>query len=183
MDRKKLYIDFDLTIANSIKKIVELYDLDYHLYKDYKKIHWTDINTYGFEELMLINQDIVLDYFDDHRFFYKLEYMDNAQEVLDKLKDEYDITVVSLGRTMNLHYKREWLQHNLPYVKFIGLDLSLKNKSSVDMSDGTLIDDNAENLIHSNAAEKIVFGEEYPWSICSGIERCYNFTEIYNRLM
>ena len=103
---KKLYLDFDLTIVNSIEKIVSLYDIDYHIYKDYHKVHCTDINTYGFEELTLINKDMVLDYFDDHRFFYKLQYMDNAQEVLDKLKDKYDITIVSFGRQMNLHYKR-----------------------------------------------------------------------------
>jgi 5'(3')-deoxyribonucleotidase len=98
----KLFLDFDLTIVNSIKKIVELYDTDFQLYRDYKKVHWTDINTYGFDELTLINKDIVLDYFDDHRFFYKLEYMDNAKEVLEKLKEKYNITVVSLGKEMNL---------------------------------------------------------------------------------
>jgi 5'(3')-deoxyribonucleotidase len=182
---EKLYLDFDLTIVNSIEKIVSLYDIDYHLYKDYQKVHWTDISTYGFEELTLINKDIILNYFDDHRFFYKLKYMDNAQEVLDRLKDTYDITIVSLGRQMNLHYKREWINNNLPYCKFIGVDLSENGKQMVDISDGTLIDDNVDMLNSCNASQKIIFGEEYPWNTDNKYEyhRCYNWTEVYSYLL
>lgn len=185
MTKQKLFLDFDLVIANSIKKIVELYDTDFHLYKDYKKVHWTDINTYGFEELTLINKDIVLDYFDDHRFFQNLEYMDNAKEVIYKLKDRYEIVVCSMGRKMNLLYKKEWIDKNLPFTKFIGIDLNKNSKQSVDMSNGIHIDDNVEMLNSSTAATKIVFGDLYPWN-CNNpnmYHRCWNWTEIENLLL
>jgi 5'(3')-deoxyribonucleotidase len=86
MNKKKIITDFDGTVANSIKKIVQLYDEDFHLYSNYRKIHWTNINTWEFKELSLANKNIILDYFSDFRFFQNLEFMDNAYEILNKLK-------------------------------------------------------------------------------------------------
>lgn len=174
-----------MTIVNSIKKIVELYSIDFQFYKEYKPIHWTDINTYGFEELKLINKDIVLDYFDDHRFFYRLEYMDNAKEVLDKLKDKYEITICSLGRKMNLYYKQEWISNHLPYANFIGVELDKVDKAKVDMSGGILIDDNVSMLNSSSATCKLIFGDKYPWNSDNPnmYHRCWNWTEVEKMLL
>jgi 5'(3')-deoxyribonucleotidase len=182
---QKLILDFDLTIVNSIKKIVELYDTDFNLYKNYKKVHWTNINTYSFDELTLINRDIVLDYFDDHRFFYKLEYMDNAKEVLDKLKNKYELIVCSMGRQMNLYYKKEWLNNNLPYIKFEGVDLNHGNKQSIDMSGAIILDDNIDNLHNCNADVKLIFGDKYPWNSNNPnmYHRCWNWIEVEKLLL
>lgn len=46
--KPKLFLDLDNTTINSIKKIVELYDKDFGKYKNYKPVHWTEINTYEF---------------------------------------------------------------------------------------------------------------------------------------
>ena len=67
--KPKLFLDLDCTTINSTKKIVELYNKDFWKYKNYKPVHWTEIDTYEFKELNLINKKIALDYFDDHRFF------------------------------------------------------------------------------------------------------------------
>lgn len=175
----KLIFDFDNTIVNATKKIVELYDTDFWKYKNYKPIHWTEINTYGFKELNLINEKIVLDYFDDHRFFINLEYMENAKEVLDELSSIYEIHICSLGRKMNLHHKNEWIKKNIPYANFIGVDLSLGDKSSVDMSGGIVLDDNIEMLHSTNADIKVIYGDIYPWNENNiyNYPRCYNWYE------
>ena len=185
MTKQKLYLDFDCTVCNSIKKIVELYDLDYQFYKGYRKTHWTDINTYDFEELTLIDKYMLLDLFDDHRFFYQLDYMDNAEEVIDKLKDKYEVIICSLGRKMNLYYKQEWIRNHLPYAKFIGIDLSESNKATVNMDNGIHIDDNVEMLNSSSALTKIIFGDPYSWNIDNPnmYHRCYNWTEIEKMLL
>lgn len=157
---------------------MELYDKDFWKYKNYKKIHWTEINTYGFKELTLINQNIVLDYFDDHRFFINLEYMENAKEVLDELKDEYEINICSLGRKRNLYLKEEWISKNIPYANFIGVDLSNKDKRSIDMSNGILLDDHINMLDNSNAKVKLLYGD-FAWNenIIHNYQKCYNWYE------
>lgn len=182
ISKQILYIDFDLTIVNSIKQIVSLYDKDFHLYENYKKVHWTEIETYDFQELELINKNIVLDYFDDHRFFENLEFMDNAEDILLKLNSQYQIYVCSLGRQMNLHYKRRWLDKHLRYTEFIGVNYNNDNKKSIDMSDGIIIDDMANNLLTSNAKDKICFGDIYDWNKDWNSKRCFNWNEVIKYL-
>jgi len=185
MNKQKLIIDFDGTIVNSTKKIVELYDRDFYKYDNYKKLHWTDINTYGFEELTLANKNIVLDYFDDHRFFIDLEYMENAKEVLDELKDEYEINICSIGRKMNLYYKKQWIEKNIPYANFIGIDLSKGDKSSIDMSDClVMLDDNIDMLHSVNIKHKVIYGDELAWNVNNiyNYPRCFNWYEFKNYL-
>jgi 5'(3')-deoxyribonucleotidase len=158
---------------------VELYDKDFWKYKNYKKIHWTEINTYDFKELTLINQNIVLDYFDDHRFFINLEYMENAKEVLDELKDEYEINICSLGRKRNLYLKEEWISKNIPYANFMGVNLDQGNKSNIDMSGGIALDDHIGMLYSNNADIKIIYGDVYNWNKNNiyNYPRCYNWYE------
>jgi 5'(3')-deoxyribonucleotidase len=182
---KKLYVDFDGTLINSIKKIVSLYDLDYSNEANYKKVHWTDINSWGFNELKLTDKDKINGYFCDPRFFdNNLEYMDNAYEVINRLKEYYYIYIVSMGLTVNLSLKNTWLRKNLPFAEFIGCNLNdFSNKSHLDLSDGTLIDDVAENLDFCNAEEKIVFGDIYPWNKESKYIRKYNWTDSEKYLM
>lgn len=180
MNKRKLYLDFDNTIVNATKKIVELYDKDFWKYKNYTPTHWININTYSFDELALINKDIVLDYFDDHRFFINLEYMENAKEVLDELKDYYEINICSIGRKMNLYNKKQWIEKNLSYAKFIGIDLKYGNKSSVDMSGNgsVILDDNIDMLYSSNADIKVIYGD-FSWSENNIYDypRCFNWYE------
>ena len=180
MKEQKLIIDFDGTIINATKKIVELYDTDFCKYSNHTPIHWTDINTYEFEELTLINKDIVLDYFDDYRFFIDLEYMENAKEVLDELKDEYEINICSIGRKRNLYFKYEWIKNNIPYANFIGIDLSKGDKSSVDMSDYlVMLDDNIDMLHSANIKHKVIYGDELSWNVNNiyNYPRCFNWYE------
>ena len=110
--------------------------------------------------------------------------MDWAKEILDELKDNYDITIVSSGYSPNLRAKEIWIRKNLPYCDFIGVNLKeYKDKSHVDMSsDVIFIDDSANNLITSNAKLKICFGDKYPWNKdWTGI-RCANWNDVHNFL-
>ena len=185
MGKRKLIIDFDGVITNATKKIVELYDTDFCRYKNYNPIHWTNINTYGFEELTLINRDIVLDYFDDHRFFINLEYNENAKEVLDELKDEYEIIICSIGRKRNLYFKHEWIKKNLPYTNFIGVGLSKGDKSCIDMSDClVMLDDNIDMLHSTNIKHKVIYGDVLAWNANNiyNYPRCFNWYEFKNYL-
>lgn len=109
--------------------------------------------------------------------------MDWSKEVLNKLKDKYEITIISSGYSPNLIGKELWINKHLPYCKFIGVNLKkYKDKSHIDMSDGIFIDDSANNLITSSAKKKICFGELYPWNEKWDRTRCFNWIDIYNIL-
>ena len=160
-----------------------MYNEDFQYYKKFIPINWTDVNTWNFTECNCASPEYINTYFNQQRFFDKIEYIDWAKETLDKLKDIYDITIVSSGYSPNLKAKEKWLQENLPYCKFIGVNLKeYENKSHIDMSDGIFVDDSAQNLFTSNAKVKICFGDEYEWNKNWNGIRCFNWCELYNFL-
>ena len=162
----KIYCDFDGCIVNSIASICSLYNEDFKFYDGFEPVKWWEVNTWDFDECNCANREYIDNYFCQQRFFDKLTYMDWAKETLDELKDEYEIIIVSTGLMPNLRAKEEWIKENLPYCKFIGVDLEkYPDKSHIDMSDGLLfLDDVSANLKTSNAPIKACFGEEYSWN-------------------
>lgn len=107
--------------------------------------------------------------------------MDWAEEILDELKDEYEITIVSCGYSPNLRAKELWIKEHLPYCKFIGVNFKeYSDKSHIDMSDGIFIDDSFKNLETSNAKYKICFGDEYEWNKDNTYIRLYNWNDVDN---
>ena len=107
-----------------------------------------------------------------------------AKETIEKLAQEYDIKIVSMGYKPNLRLKEEWIKKNLPGIDFIGVNLKKhKDKSHIDMSNGVLIDDNANMLTTSNAKCKICFGETYKWNEeWTGI-RTINWVDVGKQLL
>ena len=184
MSKPNLYLDIDGVIIDTIKCIVGLYNDDFYYYKDYKRIYPEDINTYDFSECMCANKDFINTYFNTKRFFDNVEFMENAQETIYMLNNFYNITLVSHGFSPNLRAKVDWINYNLPFVKFIGINLKESNdKSSVDMSNGIFVDDKVSNLISSNAKEKIIFGKKYPWNIeDNGYKRFETWIKLYTYL-
>ena len=105
--------------------------------------------------------------------------MDWAKETLDELKDDYEITIVSSGYSPNLKAKEIWINKNIPYCKFIGVNLKEhEDKSHIFMSDGIFIDDSSKNLITSNALVNICFGDKYLWNEDWIGFRCNNWNDI-----
>ena len=166
-------------IVNTIKAIVDLYNEDFQYYKKFKPINWWEINTWDFTECNCATPEYINTYFNQQRFFNRIEYMDWAKKILDELSDDYDITIVSSGYSPNLVAKALWINNNLPYCKFIGVNLKeYKDKSHIDMSDGIFIDDSSHNLITSNAKINICFGDKYEWNKDWIGIRCANWHDI-----
>jgi 5'(3')-deoxyribonucleotidase len=106
--------------------------------------------------------------------------MDNAEEVLKRLKDKYKIIVVSCGYSPNLIAKRRWVEINMPYVQFVGVDFKKhEDKKHVLMgSDSIFIDDSLKMLNSSDAKYKICFGDYYLWNCKWDGMRCFNWYEV-----
>lgn len=164
--------------------MVSLYNEDFKYYKDFRPIHWTEVNTWDFTELKCATKEYINTYFNQPRFYEKLRFMENAKYVLDKLSTKYNIIIVSMGYSPNLVGKELWIKENIPYAKFVGCNLKeYEDKSHIDMSGGILIDDNSKNLITCNADEKILYGDTYPWNEDWNGNRSYNWTEVEHILL
>lgn len=182
-DIKTLYIDMDGVAINTIEAIVRMYDDDFSTYTDYKKIPWTEINTWEFTELGCASSEYINMYFNQKRFFDFVQPMDNFDEIVNRLKDRFSIKLCSMGYTPNLRRKELYIQEHYPFAEFIGVNFkSFPDKSHIDMSDGVIIDDSISNLQHSNAQLKILFGEDYPWNKGWTGFRCYNWYDVERSL-
>lgn len=166
-------------MVNTIAAICLLYNEDFKYYTKFTPVNWWEVNTWDFSECTCTNREYINNYFNQPRFFKNITYMDWANEILEELKDEYNITIVSMGYTPNLRAKEEWIKENLPFCNFIGVNMKEhSDKSHLDLSDSVFIDDSSTNLKTSNALVNICFGESYPWNKdWTGI-RCKNWNDI-----
>ena len=161
------FIDLDCVTLETVRCIVELYDLDFHDKPGYKKVDWTKIDSWDFLELSLATKEVIDGYFNQQRFFDRVEMIDGAKEAIDYLSNFYNIVFVSHGEDLNLHLKEKYVNEHFPYARFIGVKLSENHdKSCVDMSGegNVFIDDMPKNILGSNADIRICFGKDYEWN-------------------
>lgn len=179
MKINRLIVDFDGTLVNTVKAITELYNEDFCAYKKFKKVDWLSVNTWGFEELSCASEKYIDTYFNQPRFFEKLEFMPGAVEALYELKHIFsEIIVVSMGYSPNLRLKKFWMNEHLPEIKFLGCNLKkYPDKSHIDMRRDFLIDDSSKNLFTSNATTKICYGLERSWNSDWTGTRCKNWND------
>ena len=105
----KYFVDYDGTLMNSIKAITDTYNEDFRHYKKFKPIHWTDIETWDFQELNCTTPEYINYYFNQPRFFERIEYMPWAREALEEMRKDGEIFIVSAGYSPNLSLKASWI--------------------------------------------------------------------------
>lgn len=182
--KSKLYLDFDNTIVDSIGAICSCYNEDFRYYKKFVPVNPCDVDTYDFKELTLASKHYVDHLFNRPRFFERLQFLENAEEALEILKDRYDIYIVSLGYNPNIRQKEIWIKEHMPYVKGMYL-INMKkhvDKSHIDLSDGIFIDDSARVLSNTNAKKKYLFGDFYSWNKEWSGDRLHNWYEVLAEL-
>ena len=169
-DIKTLYIDMDGVAINTIEAIVRMYDDDFSTYTDYKKIPWTEINTWDFTELKCASSEYINMYFNQKRFFDFVQPMDNFDEIVNRLKDRFSIKLCSMGYTPNLRRKELYIQEHYPFAEFIGVNFkSFPDKSHIDMSDGVIID--GENGFLSPQGDAKALAEKLKYVSCLDVSK------------
>ena len=148
----KWYIDFDEVLVNSIEAVLFILNNRYN-----KNVKSSEILRWDFSDKFdMLGETEIEDIFESEEFFDSLKWKDGAKKFL--LEHSENGTIVTRGSEKNLQLKREWLSlEKCGEIKFIGLIGVEANKSSVDMSDGILLDDNQHNLYSSNAKHKVLF--------------------------
>jgi 5'(3')-deoxyribonucleotidase len=186
---KKLYLDFDCTIADSVKTYCSVYNLSYREKQGFKEADYNKVNRYDLKDQchLVDHQETI---FSNEEFFKHLEFMPHAKEVIERLGSKYDLAICSLGTLDNISYKAQWIKNNLPFIKNVILVSSAvaisgikMDKSSVNMKDSIFIDDHAENLLSTNAELKICFGKKYEWNKSWTGQRCFDWREVEKLLL
>lgn len=186
MNRRKLFVDYDGVIVNTISAITSLYNTDFAAYDGFKPIDWHDVKTWEFIELDCATPEYIDTYFNQPRFFDVVEFFPFALLGLEKLNEYYEISVVSSGNPPNLKLKEQWVANVMPYASFIGVDMnkySDKSHVRMDYVNSVFIDDLSNNLRKSDAALKICFGEIYPWNDDWDGIRCNSWADIVQYLL
>lgn len=182
---KSIYLDYDGVIVNTVETIVSLYNEDFKYYKKFKFVPWYQVYTWNFTECNCASKKYIDTYFNTPRFFHRLQFMEPCtKDIIYKLREVYNVKIVSMGKHANLKLKEEWIEKNLPGIEFVGLDLKkFKDKSSIDMKDGLLLDDNEKMLFNSNAFEKVCFGDKYGWNDGWYGPRLHNWSDVERYLL
>ena len=182
----KLFLDFDGVIADTVDAVCELYRQDFALYDKYQAVQPHEINTWKFKECSLLPEGLLHQYFKQHRFFDVLKPMDAfCNRHIDLLEQMYDLSICTVGDSQNIKGKKIWLDLYLmptTLYELIPVDPDDGGKSKVDMSDGILVDDRADNLRTSNASIKICFGEVKGWNSDWNGLRCKDWKELMELL-
>lgn len=182
---RKIFIDLDGVVFDTIKTIVDIYNDDHIMYKNFKLVNPSDIETWDFDELYLESREYIDSYFNQPRFFTDLSLMKGSKWLINKLHDKHNWEVIfcSAGSYPNLQLKRRWIDKNFSYADFIPVELpTYTDKSMVNMSGAVFLDDSCKNLETSNADIKICFGKEYVWNKDWNGVRCKNWFETYEYL-
>ncbi len=183
---KKIFLDFDGTIVNSIKAFCTVYNNVFNEEKGYKPADWSKVDKWNFEDECPLATHYVEEIFKSYGFFDVLDVInDNTIEVLDKLKERFEVIVCTIGSPENISRKSRWIENNLGIKDMILLSKSdvVMDKSIVDMSNGVIVDDHQNNLLNSDADVKICFGEVKEWNEEWNGLRAKDWTELEKMLL
>lgn len=161
-EKIKLFLDFDGTIVNSVKAYCKVNNILFNENADHTKVNRWDLS----DECPNAT-DIVEAIFASDDFFEYLEDMDeDTINIINQLKEIYDVIICTIGTPKNISKKAIWIEDNLGIKDMILLsqENAEMNKSIVDMTGSIIIDDHENNLFSSNAAIKICYGEIKSWN-------------------
>ena len=182
MDKETIILDFDGVIVNSIKSYVRVYNEIFNKNSDYTKV-----KSWGmFEQCPDADVEKI---FASSLFFDYLEFMENANEVIEKLTQKYNVVIVSIGTPNNISNKSLWIKNNMPYIKnciFIVNDGGKMDKSCIQMENVTaFIDDNVDNLNSSNCKNdnKYCFGKIYDFNENWNSKRLFNWKQVERKFL
>jgi 5'(3')-deoxyribonucleotidase len=112
--RKRLIIDMDETIADSLPRQLEWFERDAPTPVLRDQLQGQHLHQFVGEE----HVDMVRSYAHHEDFFRDLPLLDGAQEALEKLSEKYDIYIATAAMEFPLSFapKYEWLRLHFPFI-------------------------------------------------------------------
>jgi 5'(3')-deoxyribonucleotidase len=169
--KKRIAIDMDEVIADTLKARLERYQLDYGIGLGLETLHGKHI----YDVIPEAHRQQVRDVMDEHDFFRHLTVFPDAQEVIAELAKSYDIFIATAAMEVPFSFnaKYEWLLEHFPFLDtqhfvFCG------NKGII--AADYLIDDNPKQL-HNFRGQGIMFSS--PANIgLNEFPRVHNWLEV-----
>ena len=159
---REIFLDFDNTIYSSTKAMTRLYNKIYNDNANHREL--TTWNAKNFKYIR--NSEQIERLFMDEEMYREDEFYDGAVDFIRENADR--VTIVTVGRGLNLLHKIKLKNKLFPKVKFIGLennDIYILSKGLINMSGGVFVDDKGSYLDQSNADLKVLFDPVgYEWN-------------------
>lgn len=153
--KKRILIDFDSTIANSVESIIKLYskrikkDINFQV----EKLQWDFTPFIPPEDL-----EWALNQFTQPQMYEILKPIENSIEVLRRMSEKYELVIVTNKHPKAANINQEWINK---YFKGIFNKVIFINQSDLDKSlieGDIIIDDKIENILGGTREYRILFG-------------------------
>ena len=171
-----LSVDMDEVITDTAKKLKDWYSTEYGIIFREEDLHGKDLKHVVKRE----HFSKFHEYLNAPGFFGDLEIMADAERVLAKLNEKYDMYIVSAALEFpnSLKDKYDWLSKNLPFITWRQICLC-GNKSIVQTD--IMIDDRTRNFSHFQG-RKILYTQHHN-ILEKDYERVSNWKEIEEKLL
>lgn len=170
MKRLRIILDCDGVLADTVKKVLLLYNNEYGL--NFKR---EDIVTWDMCKIQKPGTNLTK-YFTQKGFFRNLEPMKDAQKYAKALKEDgHELFVATASPLEGLEDKLIWLRENYEFIPQQNIIFAeRKDLLSADI----ILDDGLHNLVNSQCRFKVVFDQ--PWNReDNNFLRVYNWEEFY----
>lgn len=183
----RIGVDIDDTTSKTNDRLVEeayIYDKKY-----LKGRGFQDKDAYSFTEMLfwnVVDVDNFLEYIRKSKFYLKLEVMEDAPKVINKLREKgHEIIFITKRRNhfKQRMYTKRWLKKNgITYDKLV-MSAEDKGKVVVEENIDLLIDDDVKNVKKAVAAGKRGFLMSTKYNLKEKkLERVNNWKEIYKKI-
>lgn len=147
-----IYLDFDNTIVESNKKVIEILNKRYNQSKTED-----DLKDYGFNSIHKISEEEKLGIFDSDEFFTNLQFKPHIIDIINRHFNDFNWVITTKGTKTNLEKKFAWLDEHWPFqMERVGITSDNLSKSMVNMANGIQIDD-VTAALDTKAAVKILY--------------------------
>lgn len=162
--KKKLWLDFDNTIADTAIAFLKTYNVIFENTGKEDTLYW------NFDDANVV-KEYIPQVFESGLFFQNLKPYPNAIETIKELAQMTDTIICTIGTWKNIKAKITWLEW-YKLEKYVGILPVVKpphqtivmNKSII--QDGIHIDDHPNCLKTGNAEDKVLFSwqdKPYDW--------------------
>ncbi len=111
---KRIAIDMDEVVADTMARYLELYNADFGLNLTREHFHGRRV----FEVIDATHVPKARTYFEQESFFAEIPVMPGSQDVIRELSERYEIfiTTAAMDVPCSFSAKYEWLQRHFPFV-------------------------------------------------------------------
>ena len=175
--KKKIAIDMDEVMADSIAKFIQLYNQDCALDLTLDALHGKEI----YEVVPPEHSAKTWEYINAEGFFRDLDVIPGSQEVIKALTEKYEVFIVSAGMEFrnSLIDKFDWLQDHFPFIGW--QNYVLCGDKSIIGAD-IMIDDRPKNLRTFSGERKLLFTSPHNVHL-QEFERVSTWQEVAEKLL